>query len=91
MADLTTLGLKNCGQQSISIQGDRGTVEASCSWQSLRVSVHATIVPTGEASVHADSHVRFDGKPPIPGLPPEMTLSIDAHRLGPCQPGERVL
>jgi hypothetical protein len=89
VGDLTTFGLKNCGQQSIVILGDHATVDAVCSLMNLRVSVHATVTPTGDAAVHSDTHVHLDGKPPMQGIPSDMTLSIDAHRVGPCQPGER--
>jgi hypothetical protein len=29
--------------------------------------------------------------PAIPGLPSEISMSIDAHRTGPCQPGDKQL
>ena len=91
VADLTTAGLKKCNGQSVSIAGDRATVDAVCSLMNMRVSVHATVTPTGDASFHGESQVHIDGRSPIPGMPTDVTLSIDAHRVGPCQPGERSL
>jgi hypothetical protein len=91
VTDLTTFGLRKCSQQSISIAGAGATVDAVCKMMNARVSVHAIVTATGDTSLHSDAHVHLDGQSPIQGVPSDMTLSIDAHRVGPCRPDERGL
>src|ERR1700761_9115979 len=89
IADLTTKNLKNCSQQSVSINGSTATVNAVCQMQKRTVSVQSPVHATGDASFHADSHVHLEGMPAIPGIPADIAMSVDAHRTGPCQPGEK--
>lgn len=89
VTDLANKNMKNCSQKSVNISGNLATVDAVCQMQSMQVTVHSTIRPTGDAAFHSDSQVHMDGMPVIPGLPSDMTLSVDAHRTGPCQPGEK--
>src|ERR1700744_5332536 len=89
IADLTTKNLKNCSQQSVSINGSTATVNAVCQMQKMTVSVQSTVHATGDASFHADSHVHLEGMPPLRGIPADIAMSVDAHRTGPCQPGEK--
>jgi hypothetical protein len=91
VSDLSTFGLRKCSQQSIDITGARATVDAVCKLMNLHVSVHAVVTPVGDTALHSDTHVHLDGPSPIPGIPSDMILSIDAHRVGPCQPGEHDL
>jgi hypothetical protein len=89
IADLTTKGLKNCSQKSINIGSSLATVDATCQMQGIEVTVHGTVTPVGDDAVHGESQIRIDGLPAIKGIPNTMTVSIDAHRTGPCQPGEK--
>jgi hypothetical protein len=91
IADLTNKNMKNCTQQTVNISGATGTVDAVCQMQKMNVTVHSTIHATGDAAFHSDSRVHLDGMPAIPGLPSEISMSIDAHRTGPCQPGDKQL
>jgi hypothetical protein len=89
IADLTTKNMKNCSQQSVNVNGDTATVSAVCQMQKMTVNVQSTVHATGDAAFHADSRVHIDGMPAIPGIPAEMSMSVDAHRTGPCAPGEK--
>jgi uncharacterized Zn-binding protein involved in type VI secretion len=89
IADLTTKDFKNCSQKSINISGNVATVDATCQMQGIQVSVHGTITPVGNDAVHSESQVRIDGLPAIKGIPNTMSVSVDAHRTGPCKPGEK--
>ena len=89
VADLTTRNMKNCSQQSVSINGAMGTLDAVCQLQKMTVTVHSTIRSTGDAAFHSDSQVHLEGMPAIPGIPSEISMSVDAHRTGPCAPGEK--
>lgn len=89
IADLTTKNMKNCSQQSVSINGGTATVNAVCQLQKMTVTVQSTVHATGDDSLHADSRVHLEGMPAIPGIPADITMSIDAHRTGPCAPGEK--
>jgi hypothetical protein len=88
VTDLANKNMKDCGQKSVNISGNLATVDAVCQLQGLEVTVHSTIRPTGDAAFHSDSHVRIAGVS-IPGLPGDMTMSVDGHRTGPCQPGDK--
>jgi hypothetical protein len=89
IAELTTKGLKDCSQKSININGDVATVDATCQMQGIQVTVHGTITPVGDDALHGESEIHIDGLPAIKGLPNTMNISIDAHRTGPCPPGEK--
>ena len=89
IADLTTKNMKNCSQQSVSVSGSTATVNAVCQMQKMTVTVQSTVHATGDASFHADSRLHIEGMPAIPGIPAEMSMSVDAHRTGPCAPGEK--
>lgn len=89
IADLTTKSMKNCSQQSVSINGDSGTVDAVCQMQKMTVTVHSSIHATGNDAFHSDGRIHIDGMPAIPGIPSEISMSVDAHRTGPCAPGEK--
>ncbi len=89
VADLVNKPLKNCGQQSVNIGCNAATVDAVCQLQGLKVTVHGTVRPTGDAAFHGDSEVHIDGMPAIGGIPNSMSIGIDAHRTGPCAPGEK--
>jgi hypothetical protein len=89
VTDLANKNMKDCSQKSVNISGNLATVDAVCQLQSLEVTVHSTIRPTGEAAFHSDSQVQLEGMSGIPGLPGDITMSVDGHRTGPCQPGER--
>jgi hypothetical protein len=89
VADLVNKNMKNCSQQSVSINGSSGTVDAVCQMQKMTVTVHSTIRSTGDAAFHSDSRVHLDGMPAIPGIPSDISMSVDGHRTGPCAPGEK--
>jgi hypothetical protein len=89
VADLTHKGMKNCSQQSVNISGAMGTVDAVCQMQKMTVTVHSTIRSTGDAAFHSDSRIHLDGMPAIPGIPSDISMSVDGHRTGPCAPGEK--
>jgi hypothetical protein len=89
IADLTTKNMKNCSQQSVSVNGGLATVNAVCQMQKMTVTVQSTVRATGDAAFHADNHVHLDGMPAIPGIPADFTMTVDARRTGPCQPGEK--
>jgi hypothetical protein len=89
IADLTNRNMKNCSQQSISVNGAMATVSATCQMQKMTVNVQSTVRATSDASFHADNHIQLEGMPAIPGIPSEITMSVDARRTGPCAPGEK--
>jgi len=89
IAELTNKNMKNCSQQSVSIDGGSGTVDAVCQMQKMTVTVHSSIHATGDAAFHSDSRVHLEGMPAIPGIPAEISMSVDAHRTGPCAPGDK--
>ena len=89
IADLTTKNMKNCSQQSVSVNGSMATVNAVCQMQKMTVTVHSTIRSTGDSAFHSDSRVHLDGMPAIPGIPSDISMSVDGHRTGPCAPGEK--
>jgi hypothetical protein len=89
IADLTTKNMKNCSQQSVSVNGGTATVNAVCQMQKMTVTVQSTVRATGDAAFHADNHVHLEGMPAIPGIPADITMTVDAHRTGPCAPGEK--
>jgi hypothetical protein len=89
VADLTTKSFKNCGQKSVNISAGTATVDAVCQMQGIQVTVHGTIIPVGDDALHSESQVRIEGMPQIKGVPNSMTVTMDAHRVGPCQPGEK--
>jgi hypothetical protein len=91
IADLTNRGMKNCSQQSVSVSGGMATVNAVCQMQKMTVTVQSTVHATGSDSFHADSRVHLEGMPAIPGIPADINMSVDAHRTGPCTPGEKPL
>jgi len=91
VADLVNKPLKNCSQQSLNISGGIATVDAVCQFQGLKVTVHSDITPVGDAAFHGNSQVHIDGMPAIKGIPNTMNINIDAHRTGPCQPGDKPL
>ena len=89
VTDLANKNIKNCDQKSINIDSGMATVDAVCQLQGMKVTVHSIITPTGDAAFHGDSHVHLDGLPKIAGIPSEIVMSVDAHRTGPCQPGDK--
>ena len=89
VADLADRNMKNCSQKSVQIGSDLATVDAVCQMQSLQVTVHSTIRPTGDAAFHSDSEVHIAGMQSVPGIPGAMTMRVDGHRTGPCQPGDK--
>ena len=89
IADLTTKNMKNCSQQSVSVNGGTATVNAVCQMQKMTVTVQSTVRATGDAAFHADTRAHLEGMPAIPGIPADVNMSIDAHRTGPCAPGEK--
>jgi hypothetical protein len=89
VADLTTKNMKNCSQQSVSVNGAMATVNAVCQMQKMTVNVQSTVRATGDASFHADNRIHLEGMPAIPGIPTDITMSVDARRTGPCAPGEK--
>ena len=89
VADLANKNMKNCSQKSVNISGSFATVDAVCQMQGIQVTVHSTIMPTGDAAFHSDSHVQMEGMPAIRGIPTDMVMSVDGHRTGPCQPGDK--
>src|SRR4051794_28809876 len=46
IADLTTKNMKNCSQQSVSINGGTATVNAVCQIQKMTVTVQSTVHAT---------------------------------------------
>jgi hypothetical protein len=89
IADLTTKNLKNCSQQSVSVNGSMATVNAVCQMQKMTVSVQSTVRATSDSSFHADSRVHLEGMPAIPGIPSDMNMTVEARRTGACAPGEK--
>jgi hypothetical protein len=89
IADLTTKNMKNCSQQSVSVNGGMATVNAVCQMQKMTVTVQSTVRATGDAAFHADSRIHLEGMPAIPGIPADINMTVDAHRTGPCAPGEK--
>jgi len=89
IAELTNRNMKNCSQQSVSVNGGMATVNAVCQMQKMTVTVQSTVRATGDASFHADSQVHLEGMPAIPGIPADITMTVDARRTGPCAPGEK--
>ena len=89
IADLTNRSMKNCTQQSVSINGGMATVNAVCQMQKMTVTVQSTVHATGDVSFHADSRVHLEGMPAVPGVPADISMTVDAHRTGPCAPGEK--
>ena len=89
IADLTTKSMKNCSQQSVSVNGGSATVNAVCQIQKMTVTVQSTVHATSETSLHADTRAHIEGMPAIPGIPSDINMSIDAKRTGPCAPGEK--
>ena len=89
IADLTTRNMKNCSQQSVSVNGGTATVNAVCQMQKMTVTVQSTVRATSDASFHADSRVHLEGMPAIPGIPSDMNMTVEARRTGPCVPGEK--
>jgi hypothetical protein len=89
IADLTTKNMKNCSQQSVSVNGGTATVNAVCQMQKMTVTVQSTVHATGDAAFHADTRAHLEGMPAIPGIPADITMTIDARRTGPCAPGEK--
>jgi hypothetical protein len=89
VTDLANKNMKDCGRKSVNLSADLATVDAVCQLQGLEVTVHSTIRPTGEAAFHSDSHVQIAGISGIPGLPGDIAMSVDGHRTGACQPGDR--
>jgi len=89
LTELTTANMENCSQRNVNIGRDVATVDAVCSMNGMKVTVHAIVKPTGEDSFHSDSHVQMEGMPSIPGIPSDMRMSLDGHRIGACRPGEK--
>ena len=89
VTDLTTKSFKNCSQKSVNIGAGTATVDAVCQLQGIQVTVHGTITPVGDDAIHSESQVRIEGMPAIKGIPGAMTVTMDAKRVGPCQPGEK--
>ena len=89
VADLANKNMKNCSQKSVNISGNLATVDAVCQMQKMTVTVHSTIRSTGDAAFHSDSRVHLEGIPAIPGIPSDISMSVDGHRTGPCAPGEK--
>jgi hypothetical protein len=89
IADLTTKNMKNCSQQSVSVNGGTATVNAVCQMQKMTVTVQSTVRATSDASFHADTRAHLEGMPAIPGIPADINMSVDARRTGPCAPGEK--
>ncbi len=89
VTDLTTKSFKNCSRKSVDIAAGMATVDAVCQLQGIQVTVHGTVTPVGDDALHSESQVHMDGLPRIKGIPNSMTVTMDAHRLGPCQPGEK--
>src|SRR5580698_7229205 len=52
IADLTNRSMKNCSQQSVSINGGTATVNAVCQMQKMTVTVQSTVHATGDVSFH---------------------------------------
>ncbi len=88
VTDLTTKSFKNCSQKSVNIGAGTATVDAVCQLQGLQVTVHGTITPVGDDAIHSESQVGIQGMPPIKGIPGATPATMDAKRVGPCQPGE---
>lgn len=89
IADLTTKNMKNCSQRQVSVSGGTATVNATCQMQKMTVNVQSTVRATGDASFHADNLISLEGIPAIPGIPANITMTLDARRTGPCAPGEK--
>jgi len=89
IAELTNRNMKNCSQQSVSVNGGTATVNAVCQMQKMTVTVQSTVRATSDASFHADSRVHLEGMPAIPGIPSDMNMTVEARRTGPCVPGEK--
>ena len=89
IADLTTKNMKNCSQQSVSVNGGTATVNAVCQMQKMTVTVQSIVRAIGDAAFHADTRAHIEGMPAIPGIPADINMSVDAHRTGPCAPGEK--
>src|ERR1051326_2497184 len=68
IADLTTKNMKNCSQQSVSVNGGTATVNAVCQMQKMTVTVQSTVRATSDASFHADTRAHLEGMPAIPGI-----------------------
>ena len=89
VADLVNKNMKNCSQSAVNVGPEFATVDAVCQMQGIHVAVHSRIVPTGDASFHSDNLVHMEGMPAIRGIPGDMQMTVDGHRTGPCQPGEK--
>ncbi len=87
VADLVNKNMRNCSQQSVNIGGGSATVDAVCQMQGVQVTVHSDITSTGDSDFHAENRVQIAGVKSMP----DMTISVDGHRLGACQPGEKQL
>jgi hypothetical protein len=82
--------MKDCTRNDVSVSGGVITVDAACSMpNTMKITVHATILPVGPDAFHSESEMRLDNPPP--GVP-TMKMVIDARRIGDtCQPGETPL
>jgi hypothetical protein len=79
--------MKNCTVNVSNVTATGVVVDASCQAPNIgKVTTHTVISRVGDDAYHAVNTARYEGAPA--GAPPEVTFTIDSHRLGPCQPGE---
>jgi hypothetical protein len=91
LSAIPTNRMQNCARNDVTINGDVVTVDATCPIPDKRsITVHATITPIGADSFHSESRMHMDNAPQ--GAPSDMTMVIDAKRIGDsCKAGETPL
>jgi hypothetical protein len=82
-------GPQGCAQPTVVNGANSVTIDTACSDPrgGGKMTVHAVITQTGPDSFRNETHMHMEGGPQ--GMPPDSTTTVEAKRLGPCQPGDQ--
>jgi hypothetical protein len=86
-----TIGARQekCPPPDVQKNGNTTVVNAVCKLAATTVTTRG-VITTGDGAYTIKLPSKWEGGPPVPGLPPQGTsnMMIEAKRLGDCKPGQ---
>lgn len=85
----TSMANDACPKQDMRKDGDRIIVDAVCNLGQMKVISHSEVTGSFDSAYTVKTHSKHEGTSPIPGMPAETDMTIEAKWIGACKPDQK--